>query len=98
MIDSTDSTDPTVQHDPARGGFFITVDGHDAKLLYTRHADMLTMTHTGVPGAIGGRGVGGILAHAALSHARAEGLTVRPQCSYIAHYIKKHPEWADLVA
>ena len=42
--------------------------------------------------------MGGRLAKAALEHAAAQGLKVIPRCSFIAGYIARHPEFADLVA
>ena len=34
----------------------------------------------------------------ALDLARAEGLTVRPDCSYVAAWMRRHPESLDLLA
>ena len=41
--------------------------------------------------------MGSALAKAALGYAREQGLTVKPNCPFIAGYIQKHPEWADIV-
>jgi len=57
----------------------------------------ITFTHTEVDPAFTGGGVAGRLARHALDDARARGLAVRPLCPYIAAYIKRHPEYADLV-
>ena len=73
------------------------LDGHEAELVYRRQDGRLLIDHTGVPQAIGGRGVAGELVRAALDYARAEGLRVVPLCSYSAEYIQRHPEYADLV-
>ncbi|HEX6016891.1 MAG TPA: N-acetyltransferase, partial [Burkholderiaceae bacterium] len=35
---------------------------------------------------------------AALDHARTNGLRVRPACSYVRTYLRRHPEAQDLVA
>jgi predicted GNAT family acetyltransferase len=34
---------------------------------------------------------------AALEHARAHGLKVRPACSYVSSYMRRHPETRDLL-
>ncbi len=34
----------------------------------------------------------------ALAHARREGLRVRPDCSYVAAYMQRHPQTLDLLA
>ena len=59
---------------------------------------MLSILHTGVPEAIGGRGVAAELTRAALELAHSQGWTVRPLCSYAAAYLRRHPEFANLVA
>lgn len=86
-----------IAHDPASRRFAVRVEGHEAELLYRRDGRRLTIDHTGVPEAIGGRGIAGELVKAALEYARAEGLRVVPACSYSAAYVRRHPEYADLV-
>jgi uncharacterized protein len=53
--------------------------------------------HTEVDDAYEGHGVGGALASWALDDVRRAGLTVVPRCPFIAAYIERHPEYADLV-
>ncbi|MGH8063253.1 MAG: GNAT family N-acetyltransferase [Pseudoxanthomonas sp.] len=86
-----------INHDPASRRFSTQLDGHEAELLYRRQEGRLLIDHTGVPEAIGGRGVAGMLVKAALDYARAEGLRAVPLCSYSAEYVQRHPEYADLV-
>jgi uncharacterized protein len=57
----------------------------------------ITFTHTEVDAAHAGGGVGGQLARAALDDARARGLRVTPLCPFIAAWIRRHPEYTDLV-
>jgi len=45
-----------------------------------------------------GRGFGSLLAAAALENAEREGLEVAPLCPFMAHYIKRHPEYEPLLA
>jgi predicted GNAT family acetyltransferase len=56
------------------------------------------MPHTGVEPRFEGRGIGGKLAKYALDTARERDLKVAPWCPFIAAYIRKNPEYADLVA
>ncbi len=86
-----------ISHDQASSRFTTQLDGHDAELVYRRQGRRLVIDHTGVPQAISGRGVAGQLVRAALDYARAEGLRVVPACSYSADYVRRHPEYADLV-
>ncbi len=87
-----------VQHEPDSRRFVASVDGVQAELDYECSAGVMRLTHTGVPSAIGGRGVAAELVRTALEHARAEGLKVVPACSYVAAYFKRHPEYEDLLA
>jgi predicted GNAT family acetyltransferase len=58
---------------------------------------VITFIHTEVlPGSEGG-GVGSRLARAVLDDARTRGLRVRPWCPFIAAYIRRHPEYGDLL-
>jgi predicted GNAT family acetyltransferase len=45
-----------------------------------------------------GQGVAAELAKFVLGDIRRRGMRVVPRCPYVAQYIRKHPEYADLVA
>lgn len=96
MSDDRQDTAP-IAHDAQARRFRAEVDGHAAVLEYTRDGDLMTITHTGVPAAIGGRGVAARLVEAAALHARAAGLRVRPACSYAVAWFARHREFADLL-
>lgn len=87
-----------VHHDPGTGRFTADIDGHQAVLDYRLDGTTMSILHTAVPGAIGGRGVAAQLTHAALDHARSAGWKVRPLCSYAAEYVRRHANFASLVA
>lgn len=55
------------------------------------------MTHTEVDEAYEGKGVGSRLVAGALDRLRTDHRVVQPLCPYVAAYIRKHPEYADLV-
>jgi len=57
----------------------------------------MVLVHTEVPESAEGKGVGSALARAALDHARREDLSVVPRCPFMASYIRRHPEYGDLV-
>jgi predicted GNAT family acetyltransferase len=57
----------------------------------------MTITHTGVPPEVGGRGIASALVQAALDVARAEGWKVVPACSYAAVWMQRHPDYLDLL-
>jgi len=57
----------------------------------------ITFIHTEVLPGSEGKGVGGRIARTVLDDARARGLRVRPLCPFIAAWIRRHPDYADLV-
>lgn len=87
-----------IGHDEAAGRFTAELDGHRAELDYLLDHGVMRITHTGVPTAIGGRGVAGNLVRNALEFARARGYKVQPDCSYAQEWFLRHPEQRDLLA
>lgn len=73
-------------------------DGHVAVACYTRAPGVITFTHTEVPRELEGRGIASALIRGALADARAQGLKVVARCPFVAAYLAKHPEFADLQA
>jgi uncharacterized protein len=90
MADLTDNTE--------RHRYEMTIDGAVAFIEYRKEADHVVLVHTEVPEALSGRGIGSAIARAVLDDARAHGWQVVPDCEFVASYIKRHPEYAGLVA
>ena len=82
----------TISHDNEANQFTTEVEGYRAELDYTVADGVMTITHTGVPQAIGGRGIAAELMRAALSVAADRGWSINPACSYAAAYMRKHTE------
>jgi uncharacterized protein len=77
----------------------IWVDGSRAGMAVYRLAPgMITFVHTEIDPAHEGEGLGAQLVRAALDDARARGLAVRPVCPFVARFIRRHPDYGDLVA
>lgn len=87
-----------IQHNLAQHRFEVTVDGVLCVCDYRLRDGVATFTHTGVPAAVGGRGIAAALVGAALAWARDEGLKVHPACSYVATYMRRYPEFQDLIS
>jgi predicted GNAT family acetyltransferase len=87
----------TVTHNAAASRFEATIDGRLAVCAYRLQDGVLFMTHTEVPPAAQGRGHAAALVQAALDWARAQGHRVRPLCSYVAAYMRRHPASRDLL-
>ncbi len=81
-----------------RHRYELKVDGQTAHADYEIEGTTITFTHTIVPPALEGKGIASRLIAHALADARDRGFSVVPQCPFVAAYIDKHPEWADLLA
>ncbi|MBI1866756.1 MAG: N-acetyltransferase [Methylocystis sp.] len=76
--------------------FELDVEGGTAVAYYRMTPEGLTFTHTEVPAHLRGRGVGSELTRSALEWARARDMKVVAQCPFVAAYIGRHKEFADL--
>lgn len=85
--------------DHAQTSRFVVFEGDDAaELTYRTDGDRLVLVHTGVPDAMGGRGIGGQLVAAAVARAEASGETLVPRCPFARSWLEKHPDEAARVA
>ena len=78
------------------------VDNADEKryefdIEYIKTQGFIILTHTEVPEKYEGQGIGAELVHDVLEDLRAKKLQMIPQCPFIAQYIRRHPEWVDVV-
>lgn len=87
-----------VENNQFENRFEAKVDGALALLEYRLRGDTIQFLHTEVPTEAEGKGIGGQLAQAGLEYARENKLKVAPLCSFVADYIRRHPEYLDLVA
>jgi uncharacterized protein len=86
-----------IHHDSSAQRFHAHVDGDAAECVYRLGGGLMNIVHTEVPPQAEGRGIAAALVCAALAHARAQGWRVRPSCSYVASYMRRHPETQDLL-
>lgn len=90
-------TEYEVIHNHEKQRFEIAVDGHQAVLSYMLNGNLITFTHTGVPSAIEGRGIGSQLVETGLEYARENELRVRSTCWFVSKYIRHNQEYQDLL-
>jgi uncharacterized protein len=84
---------------PERSRYEVSVDGELAGFAVYRDDDgTRVFTHTEVFDAFEGQGVGSVLARSALDDVRSRGRKLVARCPFIAAYLKRHDEYADLVA
>jgi predicted GNAT family acetyltransferase len=92
------SAEITVRHNLAASRYEAEVEDHLAVAEYVREGDRITFTHTLVPPELRGRGVAEKLVRTALDEARQQGWRVVPQCSYVAVFVRRNPEFQSLMA
>ena len=90
--------DEPIELDAGNQRFVAVVDGHQCQLEFTLKDTIASFDSVQVPKAVGGRGIAGHLTRHALDWARGQGLQVNPRCPYVASWIQRHPDYADLVA
>ncbi len=85
-----------ITHNPTENRFETWIDGKLSKLDYIEDGNTIVMTHVGVHPELRGHGVAAKLTEAALGYARGKSLRVIPMCSYVATYIRRNPQFAEL--
>ena len=92
-------SDVSVSDSPERSRYETTTDDELAFLEYRRvGAKLIALNHTDVPEILRGRGVAAALAQYALNDARDNGVEVLPFCPYVAAFIKRHPDYMEIVS
>lgn len=87
-----------VEENPAKHRFEILVDDALAGFTaYLPRGEVLVFTHTEVDDRYQGMGVGAALIQGTLDQIRARGGRVVPKCPFVAAFIQRHPDYADLV-
>ncbi|MBP8919857.1 MAG: GNAT family N-acetyltransferase [Micropruina sp.] len=89
----------TIQHNERKHRFEIHVDGVWAgSAHYDLSNGVARFDHTEVSPKFGGRGLGTTLVKGAFDEVRAAGQwRIRPVCPFVVAFVKKHPEYHDLV-
>ncbi len=90
------TSEVNVIHNKEENRFEIRLDSHVAELTYLLNGNNIIFTHTGVPPALEGRGLGSLLVKTGLDYARSNNLTVQSLCWFVSKFIQRHPEYQDL--
>jgi len=73
------------------------IKGKIAKIEYRLKGNKIYITHTEVPPALGGQGVGTQLVEQVLQDIKSKELTLVPLCPFVKAYVNRHTEWLKLV-
>lgn len=95
----TDPPEATVVDNPAELRYELRLGGDVVgQIRYATEPGVVVLVHTDVAEAIEGMGLGSFLVRGALDDLRARGLEIVPVCPFVSAYVRRHPEYADLVA
>lgn len=86
-----------VTDNAARSRYELLLEGGVAFVDYQALGNVRALTHSEVPPAMRGRGVGARLVAGALQLARAQGVRITARCSFVAQFIQRNPQYQDLL-
>jgi predicted GNAT family acetyltransferase len=78
--------------------FEMNIDGEYAFIIYRQSGDVVNLIHTEVAEPLEGKGIAPVLVKKTLQYLEEHQLKMVPSCSYVQHYLHRHPEWYRLVA
>jgi predicted GNAT family acetyltransferase len=89
----------TIVHNKSAQRFELAAGNHVAILEYEMTGDgtALALTHTFVPEALRGQGLGVELVAGALAEIKQAQLKIIPVCPFVVTYLRRYPEWKALV-
>jgi len=96
---STGSAENVAVRDNPTASRYELLYGDDlvGEILYRLTPDAVFLVHTEVLASLEGEGFGARLVAGALDDIRGRGLHVVPVCPFVSSYIRRHPDYRDLV-
>ncbi|MGO4670121.1 GNAT family N-acetyltransferase [Bosea sp. 2RAB26] len=98
LSEPMNQTPPSIRDEPGHNRLVMDVPGGQAFATYRRIDGYLVVSHTEVPPALRGRGLGSQLARGVFEFARGRGEKIVPACSFLANCASLHPEYQDVLA
>ena len=96
---TTESAEVVIRNNADDLRYELVVDGEVVgELRYRVRPDRIALIHTEISPALEGRGLGARLVAGALDDIRAREQRINPICPFVRSYLRRHPEYADLVA
>jgi predicted GNAT family acetyltransferase len=97
--DETEQTDLRIEDNRELSRFEVFVDGSLAGFTgYHVRPGLVTLLHTEIDPAFEGRGIGTRFVAGVLDELRRRDEHVLPICPFVRAFLKRHPDYADLVA
>ena len=86
-----------VTDNSARSRYELLLDGGVAFVDYQITGNVRVLTHSEVPLALRGRGIGAELVAGVLQLAREQGVRIKPRCSFVVQFMQRNPQYQDLL-
>jgi uncharacterized protein len=86
-----------ISDNPAMSRFEMPSGDAIAFVEYWRAGDRIVLTHTEVPEALSGQGVGSKLVARVLDKLRSENAEVVAECEFVSAFIERHPGYRSFV-
>lgn len=77
--------------------FEMKFENHQAVIEYETEGNIISLLHTGVDPELEGKGAGTAIVEKVLNHIREKDMQLIPLCPFVVAYIKRHPEWEDII-
>jgi predicted GNAT family acetyltransferase len=88
----------TIRDNSERQRYELDIDGQTVFAIYRRDGNTVHIRHVEAPLPLRGTGVADRLMHGITAKARAENLKLVPLCGYARAWLRRHREYADLLA
>jgi len=88
----------TLKKNEVKNRFELDVDGLIAFIDYKETNSTIALIHTEAPPELAGSGAASAVVEKTLEYIKESGKTVSPYCPYVFAFIKKNPEWKELVS
>jgi len=77
--------------------FEIHIGEYQAFISYKEVSNKITLIHTESPAQLAGQGVANAVIEKTLQYLKEHHFTLIPLCPLVYAYIKKHPEWKEII-
>ncbi len=88
---------PLVKNDEKKR-FEINIDGYYAFINFGEYGNSIALVHTETEPELAGKGAAVAVVEKTLQYIKDSNKSLMPYCPYVFAYIKRHPEWKELVS